>query len=131
MPDGPDLEDHHADGVRDDVVELARDPCPLFGHRDPRGRIPLHFGRARAHLRRLGLLGTLADGKARDPAHRELDGDEDELAGRVAGKVVDDRHRAANHDRQSDARLPQVTQVPQQECVGQPNRDKGVGVRDQ
>jgi hypothetical protein len=57
------LEDHHADGVRDDVVELARDPCPLFGHRDPRGRVPLQLGRDRAHLRLLGLLGTLAHDK--------------------------------------------------------------------
>ena len=34
VPHRPDLEDHHADRVGDDVVELAGDPRPLLGHRD-------------------------------------------------------------------------------------------------
>ena len=61
VPDGADLQHHHADGVGDDVVELARDPRTLLGHRDPRGRVPLPLGLGRAHLRRLGLLGPLAE----------------------------------------------------------------------
>ena len=47
MPDGPDLEHHHADGVGDDVVQLARDPGPLLGHRDARGCVPRPFGLGR------------------------------------------------------------------------------------
>jgi membrane protease YdiL (CAAX protease family) len=39
VPDGADLENHHADGVRDDVVELTRDPRALFCHRDARSRL--------------------------------------------------------------------------------------------
>ena len=67
MPDGADLEHHHADGVGDDVVELARDPRPLLGHRDARRCLPLPLGLGRALLGRLGLLGTLAQGVAREP----------------------------------------------------------------
>ena len=34
VPDGADLEHHHADSVGDDVVELARDPRALLGDGD-------------------------------------------------------------------------------------------------
>ena len=47
-------------------------------------------------LRGLGLLGALAQREACDPGDPELDGNEDELCGRVAGDVVDDApHRRA------------------------------------
>ena len=65
VPDGADLQHHHADGVGDDVVELARDPGALLGDRDPRRRLPLPLGLGRAFLGRLGLLGALAQGEAR------------------------------------------------------------------
>ena len=39
MADGADLQHHHADRVRDDVVQLARDPRALLGDRDPRRRL--------------------------------------------------------------------------------------------
>ena len=68
MPDGADLQHHHADGVGDDVVQLARDPRALLGDRDPRRGLALPLGLARALLRRLGLLGALAQGEAREPA---------------------------------------------------------------
>ena len=38
VPDRADLEHHDADGVRDDVVELARDARALLGDGDARGR---------------------------------------------------------------------------------------------
>jgi hypothetical protein len=60
VPDGPDLEDHHADGVSDDVVQLARDPRSLLGHRYACGRLALALGLGRAYLGRFGLLGALA-----------------------------------------------------------------------
>jgi len=47
MPDGPDLEHHRADGVGDDVMQLACDPGPLLGYRDPRGCVPLPLGLGR------------------------------------------------------------------------------------
>ena len=57
VPDGADLEHHHAHGVGDDVVELAGDPRALLGHRDARRRLSLASrASGRAHLRRLGLL---------------------------------------------------------------------------
>ena len=46
MPDGADLEHHHADGVGDDVVQLARDARALLGHGDPGGRLALALGLA-------------------------------------------------------------------------------------
>ncbi len=48
---------------------------------------------------------ALAEREAREPADREQDGDEDELAGRAPGVVVDDRRDAPTHDRQADPRL--------------------------
>ena len=87
MPDGADLEHHHADGVGDDVVELARDPRALLGDGDARRRLALPLGLGRARLGRLGLLGPLAQREAGEPDDREQDRDEDELAGSVAGSL--------------------------------------------
>ena len=47
VPDGADLQDHHADGVRDGVVQLARDPRPLLAHGDTRRGIPFLLGLCR------------------------------------------------------------------------------------
>ena len=82
VPHGADLEDHHADGVGDDVVELARDPRALLRHRDPRRGLTLPLGLGRACLRRLGLLGSLAQRVAGEPGDPEPERDEDEVAGR-------------------------------------------------
>ena len=73
MPDGADLKHHHADGVGDDVVELARDPRALLGDRDARRRLALALGLRGAHLGRLGLLGPLAQREAGEPGDREQD----------------------------------------------------------
>ena len=135
VSDGADLKHHHAHGVGDDVVELARDPGSLLGHRDPSGgfslalgegrahlrRLSLPLGEGRAHLRRLGLLGTLAEGVAGDPGDDEPERDEDQVAGRLrAGDVGDHDHDASEHDRQADAGLPGVAQVSEQERGCQP-----------
>ena len=53
MPDGADLEHHHADGVGDDVVELAGDPRALLRHRDACCRFTLALCLRRTLLRRL------------------------------------------------------------------------------
>ena len=90
VPDGAHLEHHHADGVGDDVVQLAGDPRALFGDSDAARGVPLALGLRRAALRRLGLLGSLAQREAREPADREQGREEDELAGGMAGVVVDD-----------------------------------------
>jgi hypothetical protein len=47
VADSADLQHHHADGVRDDVVQLARDPRALLGHGDARRCIPLLLGLCR------------------------------------------------------------------------------------
>ena len=87
MPDRADLEHHHADRVGDDVVELARDPRALLGDGDAGRRLALALGVRRAFLGRLGLLGPLAQGEAGEPADREQERDEDELARRVIGSL--------------------------------------------
>jgi hypothetical protein len=84
MPDRADLEDHHAHRVGDDVVQLARDPCALLGHRDARGRFALAFGLGGADLGRLRLLRTVAEDKPRGPADAEVDRDDDQLGRQVA-----------------------------------------------
>ena len=131
MPDGADLEHHHADGVGDDVVQFARDPHTLLGHCDPRRRVPFPLGQARAYFRRLGLLGTLAQSEARHPADRELERDEDEHGGCVAGDLVDDGRRPADHQSQADACLHGVAQVPEQERGYQPDHEDADRERDQ
>ena len=115
MPDRADLEHHDADGVGDDVVEFARDSRALLRHRDPRSRVPLPLGLGRARLRRLGLLGPLAHGKAREPADAEQERDEDQFADCVRGLVVDHDRRAADRDGQARLRLGRGTLAPEQE----------------
>jgi len=72
-----------------------------------------------------------ADGKARNPGDGEVDGNEDELVDRVPGDLVDEGRRSADHDRQSEASPPDVPKVPEQECDRQPDREEGLGERDQ
>ena len=67
-PDRADLEDHDADGMGDDVVELARDPGALLCHRDARSRLALTLGVECTFLRRVGLGGPLAQGEPGEPA---------------------------------------------------------------
>ena len=82
MPDGADLEHHHAHGVGDDVVELTGDPRTLLGHRDACSRLALALGVDGAFFRRFGLLGTLTQCVARDPGDHEPEGNEDVVADR-------------------------------------------------
>ena len=103
MPDCADLENHHADRVGDDVVQLARDPRALLCHRDPRGRLTLALCLGRAYFGGFGLRRALAQGVAREPADPELERNEDELARRSPGDVVDHDHCTAENDRQADA----------------------------
>jgi hypothetical protein len=70
VPDGPDLEHHHADRVRDDVVQLARDSRSLLGDRDSGGRFAFPFGVARPRLGCLGLRCALAEREADEPPER-------------------------------------------------------------
>ena len=120
VPDGADLQDHDADGVGDDVVELPRDPRAFLGDRDAGGRLPLPLGLQRPHLRCLGLLGPPTHGEAGGPADREQEGDGDQLAGRVAGVVVGDDHGPGEDDRQAEPGLGGVAEVAEQERCCEP-----------
>jgi hypothetical protein len=146
VPDCADLEHHHAHGVGDDVVQLARDPRALLGHGDPRGgfalplgegrphlrRLSLPLGERRAHLRRLGLCLPFPQGIAGDPGDDEPERDEDEVAGRLcAGDVRHHDDDASEHDREADPRLPVVAQVSEQERGCQPNDAEAADERDQ
>ena len=91
MPDGADLEHDHADRMRDDVVQLARDPRPLLRDRDARRRLALPLRLARAGLGRLGLLGRSRRAKPASQATANRSGDEDELA----ESAVQDDHDTA------------------------------------
>ncbi len=71
VPDGADLEHHHADGVGDDIVEFARNAGALLGNRDPGRRLALALGVCRAFFCGLRLHGSLAQRIARQPADRE------------------------------------------------------------
>ena len=115
----------------DDVVQFARDPHALLCHCDSGRRVPFPLGQARAYFRRLGLLDPLAQRKAPHPGDRELERDEDEHGGCVAGDLVDDRRRPADHQSQADACLHGVAQVPEQERGYQPDHEDADRERDQ
>ncbi len=131
MPDGSDLEHHHADGVGDDVVQFARDPHALFRHCDARRRVPVSLGLVRADLGRLGLLDALAERESRYPGDRELERDEDHLGDRVSGNLVDDRRRTADNEEQAQRRLHWSAQVPEQERRYEPEHEEADRERDQ
>ena len=87
MPHRPDLQHHHADGVGDDVVQLARDARALLRDGDAGGRLALVLGHSRAFLRRLRLRSPLAHGEAGEPGDHEEQRDEDEFPRRVSGSL--------------------------------------------
>ena len=125
---GADLQDHDADGVGDGVMQLARDPASLVGRRGARGGLALVFGVDRALFRDFGVPSALAQGVARCPGDREHDRNEDEFAALVVRLVVDDYHRAAQHQREAQARLEAVRDVSQQErgdVRGEKSADRG------
>ena len=84
VPHRADLEDHDADRVGHDVVQLPGDPGPFLGHGDPGGALALPLGPDRALLRGLRLLGPLVQHEAHQPAHGEEQRGEDEAADRRA-----------------------------------------------
>ena len=102
------MEHHDAHRVGDDVVQFARDPHTLLGHRDARGCVAIALRLVRAYFRRLGLFGALAQGEAGDPADGELEWDEDEFRGGVSRDHVDDGHRTADNEGQPDGCLEGV-----------------------
>ena len=73
VPDGADLEHHHADRVGDDVVELACDPRALLGDGDARRRLALPLGLRGAQPPPPPPLGPLAQREAGQPGDREQD----------------------------------------------------------
>ena len=131
MPDRADLKDHHADGVGDDVVELASDARAFLGDRNTGGRLPLPLGMGCAHLCRFRPLAPLAHCEAGEPADPEQEGSEDQFAGGVVRIVVDDDRRPAEHDRQTEPRLSCVAEVAEQERGGEPGDGDTRRERDQ
>ena len=78
MPLGAGLHDHHAHVVRDEVVQLARDPCALVGHRGLRDDLALALEQLRAGGERLGAQLAAAYRPAQQDhrgarGHREQD----------------------------------------------------------
>ncbi len=131
VPDGPDLEHHHADRVGDDVVQLARDPRALLGNRHAGRRFALALGLGRARLGRVRLLDPRVQRETREPGDAEHERDEEHLARLVVREVVDDRRRAAEYDDEADARQHRVVQVPEQERRRHPGEVDAGHERDQ
>ena len=100
------LQQHDADRVRDDVVQLARDPRPLLGDRCMGSLVGLALDLIRATLQR-ALAGTAAahDAASNERAAEEHDeeaeiGDRDRVAGLDRGGRHGDRDqdgRGAGH----------------------------------
>ena len=146
MPHGADLKHHHAHGMGNDIVELARDSRALLGDRDTCGGLSLALGERRAHLRRLslvlgkrcahlrrlGLLGTRTQGVAGDPGDHEPERNEDEVAGRLWARDVGHHdHDASEHDGQADSRLLVVAEVSEQKRGRQPDHAEAADEGDQ
>ena len=119
VPHGPDLEHHDADGVRDDVVQLAGDPRALLRDGDTGRRLALPLRVIGTRLRHLGVHGALAQGQATEPRDREESRREDEVARRVVGVVRDDDRQRADLDRQPHAAARRVPKLAEQERRGQ------------
>ena len=81
VPDGADLQHHHAEGVSHDVVELAGDVRALLGHRNAGGGVALPFCLGGPLLGRHGLRGAFLQRESREPADPEHERDEDLLGG--------------------------------------------------
>ena len=132
MPDGADLEHHHAHGVSDDVVELTGDPGALLCHREAGSRLTFAFGVLSAFFSRFGLLGALTERVARDPGDHEPERDEDEVADRLwTGDVVDDSHDPDEDEDQTGTCLQPAPQVPEQERARQPDDAEAADEREQ
>ena len=119
VPDGADLQHHHADGVGDDVVELARDPRALLGDGDAGRRLalPLGLGSRAAPPPRPAAARSRSAKPASQPIANST-GMKTSSPARVVGVVVDDDRRAAEHDRQAEPRLHVVAEVAEQERGG-------------
>src|SRR2546423_2924772 len=89
-PDRGGLHGHHADAVADDVVQLACDARPFFGHGQPRPFLSLPLGACRPLLRLVDFPELAADGKSDDPGDREGDDVPDEVTDLAPRVVVGD-----------------------------------------
>src|SRR4029453_6841790 len=78
MADCPNLEHHHAHGMRDHVMQLTRDSGALLSDRDTSRRRALPLRPGRAFLRLFGLRGALVQREAGKPADQEHRRDDDQ-----------------------------------------------------
>ena len=85
------LDDHHADGVGDDVVQLARDVPALLGRRDAHALLPFADGPFDASARRSASTRRDPEDIAQEPGRDEDDERQDEpLDGaRILGEEAD------------------------------------------
>jgi len=89
--------------------------APLLRHGYARRCIPFAFGLGRTYVCRFSLLGALAKGIPSEPADPEQQRDEDQLASRMCGFVVDDDCGSADHDSQPYPSSRGVAQVSEEE----------------
>jgi hypothetical protein len=124
VTDGPDLQDHHAHGVCDDVVQLAGDARTLLGDRDAGPRFALELRLSRTPLGGFGLLRAFAQREADKPRDRDQERREDELACGMRWIVVDHDGGAADDDCEAEPRLEVVGKLSEQQRRGEPGRER-------
>ena len=120
VPNGPRLQDHHADRVRDDVVQLTSNSRTLLGDGDASSGLARPLGIGGADLRGLDLLGPPAHRKPGEPSDCEQERREHQLARVMARIVVDDDRRPGEHDRQTESRLRFVPEVAEEQAAAKP-----------
>ena len=82
------LNDDHPERVRDDVMELACDPCALLGDGELRPLLALELELTRALLKLGGEHVSRSDDATDDPEPGEDDGNEDEVVAGAVGPEV-------------------------------------------
>ena len=121
------LEHRHGKAVRDQVVQLARDPCPLVRHGRASGLLPVTLEQSRAGLECLGLAVTPPEPAAEPPHARDHEPSRQDLVERGAvlepGEV--DREHARTHGGHADGGGARVG-VPAEGVDREQDREPGL-----
>ena len=120
VPDGADLQHHHADRVGDDVVQLAGDPRALLGDRDARRA---SRSRSATAARSAASACAARSRRAKPPSQAIANSgrDEDEVAGGAVGVVEgDDRGAAERRSRGRAAPARSSRRLPSRNAAAMP-----------
>ena len=102
------LHRHDAHAVRDDVVQVARDPPPLRGHRRPLAPLALRLGRRHLALQLHGPLRPPLQRERRQRERRARERHADSVGGLDARVTPDDHREARTADGHAGDGLPRL-----------------------